>query len=494
MSSPASSSRKRLFPNNAPSAEEQGILNGHLCKAALANDPDLVLHYLSQGAHPSSELNVAYELVPVPETPELKTVSSDVKVSSASANNKDSVRALHAAIINCCWSTDLFNVIKSATSKVVQIVKVLLEAGADTSLRSTFTACHIPGYNYIAMQELTPLDFAMHLQSIVRGKIGHAHAQELQPIIDLLRAPADAVVALKGDFVATIDRDSTGSIHLSAVRTFRSLFESASATHSDIAFECPDELAAEASLESGALHDLCEITELKSAPPKRSKKSAASAACSSSSSGALSLDSGAALSAPAGSTLVYAHRIVLSAASPYFDTLFSGAWSDVSDGRIVAKQNARAIRRMLEFVYSGDMTAAQAVKLPFAELVQLHEASAEYQIDALRAMTEAALAEQVSAANLVGMMQLAILHDQTSCALTACQLSSHTVTNSSSSSSLSSPSSLEFRILEPCMLMNACVAVLKDDMTLLTSDEVVGFLAGQPKLRTFLRAALASNA
>jgi hypothetical protein len=41
--------------------------------------------------------------------------------------------------------------------------------------------------------------------------------------------------------------------------------------------------------------------------------------------------------------------------------------------------------------------------------------------------------------------------------------------------------------------MSSCVALLKEDVTLFASDEVVDFLSGQPKLRAFLRAVLAKK-
>jgi hypothetical protein len=192
-------------------------------------------------------------------------------------------------------------------------------------------------------------------------------------------------------------------------------------------------------------------------------------------------DSGSASSVPLSNRyLIHAHSNILSVSSPYFRTLFSGAWRTMSDGRIIAKQDKRTIRRMLEFVYTGEMTAAQAMKLPFEDLVQLHDASAEYQIEALRAMTEVALAQNVSAANLVRMLQLASLHDGTSCTIGV--LSSFPDAQAASSSSnLPTP---------PCILMKACVAVLKNDIALFASDGMIDCLAGHPQLRISLRAAL----
>ena len=484
---------KRFMPNGALSAEEQRHLNTHLFASALANEPDLVIHYLSEGANPSSRSAIPFGLLPDHDiAPNLQNhlnrIAPDhLKFSSMTEGTTENVCALTAAVINCSWKShkfefemtvhDILARMKSTAAVVARIVKVLLDAGANASQRSSFVACHLPGHEYITWRNMTPLDFVMQLQIDVRKSLGGACATELQGIIDLLRCPAN-------DWVATIDRESNGSIHHSTISSLRRMLDSASETFSDIVFDCAPETAASSS-EVCASSDLRNdaVSDLQTRP-KRAKKSAAASSASSSSE-ALSLDSSAAASSSAETTLVHAHRFILCASSPYFRALFSGAWRDVSDGRIVAKQGARTIRRMLEFIYTGEMTAAKALQLPFEELIQLHEASAEYQIDALRAMTEAALAQQVSASNLVRMLQLAILHDGTSCALEA---STAPASASSSSSSSSASSSLS-----PCMVMNACVAILKADATVLANDDVADFLASQPKLRAFVRTSLAKK-
>jgi hypothetical protein len=476
---------KRFMPSAARSIQEQVVLNGHLVLAALENEPDLVLHFLSQGADPSARIRASFELIPNPavakdlQTPENRTVNDNAKVSAKTdvinPAALETISVLHAAIINSCWKVTLRDAFKSTTSKVMRIVKALLEAGANTSQRNTFLACHIPGYNYFPIDSMTPLDFAVRLQTLVHAKLNLACAQELQCLVDLLRG---GVSAEPIDKAAVVDRESRTSIDTTTFISLRAMFDSATASFSDIVFEC----AAEA--------DSVDVD--REVKPKRSKQAPVSSSSSSSSSDALSLDSSVAASMPP-SNLVHAHRCILSASSPYFRTLFSGSWRDVSDGRIIAKQSASAIRRMLEFVYTGEMTAAQALKLPFEDLVELHEASAEYQIDSLCAMTEAALAQHVTAANLVRMLQLASLHDGTSCTFPP-NSSSPQAAASLSSSSSSSFSSSSVSSVAPCVLMNACIAVLKADMALLASDEMVDFLAAHPNLRASLRAALAKKA
>jgi hypothetical protein len=292
-----------------------------------------------------------------------------------------------------------------------------------------------------------------------------------------------AFASNKTDWVTAIDRQSRNSTHTATTNSLRGMLASASENFSDVVFEC--------AAESATSVELVEVDRHSNAPPpKRTKTSAATSSSSSSSSSALSLDSNPACSASS-SNLIRAHRCILSASSSYFRTLFSGAWRDVSDGRIVAKQGARAIRRMLDFIYTGEMTAALALKLPFQDLVQLHDASAEYQIDALRAMTEAALAQTVSASNVAQMLQVASLHDGTSCLSPAGSSSALAAASSSLPASASSSSSSS---LAPCMLMNACIALLKGDIALLISEKMVDFLAAQPKLRAFLHAALSKKA
>ena len=527
MSASSTISVKRFVPNFARNTDEQLALNGYLIQAALANDPDLVLLYLSQGANPSSTAEIGFKFVPksavAPTDPQNSqngvaqnsasapvnadnfSFPADAKFSAMSPLETTRICALHAAIINCCWSIPaVYNPaarINSAVSKVALTVKALLEAGANTSQRYSFYVCHIPGHPYSEVADATPLDLALHLKVAVLGNYGHAGAQELQRIVDLLSAPAQPAAGVKGNWVANVDCELPQSIHATTLNSLRVMLNSASKRFSDIVFECPLEILATApeldlSDDSGSSVSADQIEQ----PAKRAKTSATPSSPSLSS-GELTSDSSTVSGSASSSTpcnLVHAHRNILSASSPYFDTLFSGSWRDVSDGRIVAKQDARTIRRMLDFIYTGDMTAAKALQMPFEDLFKLHEASAEYQIDALRAMTEAALAQNVSASNLARMLQLASLHDGTSC--TYGQISSSPATTLSSPSSLLSPtassssssssSSSTSASMAPCMLMNACLAVLQDDMTLFTSDGVIDFLAGQPKLRTYLRAVL----
>jgi hypothetical protein len=298
------------------------------------------------------------------------------------------------------------------------------------------------------------------------------------------RAAAASSVVVKDDWVTAIDQKSRNSTHIATTSSLRGMLESASENFSDIVFECAAERAAGA--------ELVEVD--RDSKAKRSKTSAAASSSSSSSSGALSLDSNPTSLATSGRNRIHAHRCILSASSPYFRTLFAGAWRDVSDGRIFAKQGARAIRRMLDFIYTGEMTAAQALQLPLEDLAELHEASAEYQIEALRAMTEAALAQSVTASNVVHMLGLASLHDGTSCMLAAVASSTQAGATCSSPASSSSSSSSSLSSLAPCTLMNACIAVLKGDLALLISEGLADFLAAQPKLRASLQAALSKKA
>jgi hypothetical protein len=262
------------------------------------------------------------------------------------------------------------------------------------------------------------------------------------------------------------------------------MFNAANESFSDIVFECTHDIVATSSVLEASTETCQSMVGAREMECSESRDASSSASSSSSSD---SLDSDAVSQAP--SHRVHAHRCILSASSPYFRTLFSGAWRDSSDGRIVTKHNVRVIRCMLEFLYTGEMTAAKAMQLPFEDLIQLHEAATEFQVEALRAMAEAALAKNVSASNLVRMLQLAVLHDGTSCMLVP-DLSSTAATPSSLSSSASSAS----LSLAPCMLMDACIAVLKDDMALLATQEMARYLGGQQELGSFLRAALAKTA
>ena len=493
------------MPSATRSVEEQQDLNQHLIAASFDNQPDLVLHYLSQGADPSSHVEVAYELLPdsdIPQkrqTAENRIAPENVKFSASEENTTEPIFVLHAAIINCCKKTSpasspyvvagASDSSKSAASKAAQIVKALVEAGANSTRRSTFMACNIPGYvrHFLPMVKVTPLDFALRLQIVLKEKVDLVSAQDFQFVVDVLEA--SAVSKDTGDnWLATIDRESQSSIHISTLGSFRNMLNSASESFSDIVFECAAETAPSLS-DFGASNDSsldASVEADRGMNPKRLKKADVPSSSSSFSCDQTSLDPSNGSSAPPNS-LILAHRCILSASSPYFRTLFSGAWRDISDGRIIAKQGERAIRRMLEFIYTGEMTAVQALQLPFEDLAELHEASAEYQIDALRVMTEAALAQNVSAFNLVRMLQLASLHDGTSCMPVFAPAVSIT-------SPLSSISSTSSSLMAPCMLLNACVAILKEDITLFTSDEVVEFLAGKPNLRTSLRAALGKKA
>ena len=330
---------KRLIPNAARSVEEQRALNQQLFTAALTNEPELVLHYLSQGADPSAIANIGFETPPDQKihheyrTPENQIVPAHVKFSATTAQTTVKITALHAAIINCCWKAATADTIKTATSKVARIVKALLEAGSDTRQRATFVACHIPDRfrrRLIMINMATPLDFAYQLEVAVREGIDLACAQELQCVIDLLYA----------DFTGNRDRGATTAdrvshqcipIHSATLDSYRALLNTASEALSDIVFECADDTVATSS-DLSASADSSESTEDTAtcgSSPKRAKKAAAVSFSSSSSSDELLLFSNTGHDGATSVLLnnrIHAHRNILFASSPYIfsKSLFGG--------------------------------------------------------------------------------------------------------------------------------------------------------------------------
>lgn len=107
-------------------------------------------------------------------------------------------------------------------------------------------------------------------------------------------------------------------------------------------------------------------------------------------------------------TTLHSHRAVLSAASEYFHTLFTGPWaSNHADGEVRTSNPAHLMRALLSFVYTGSIDD---------EVLDTHAESlvcvaAEYGLGELRKLAEQRLIRTLAADTVKSALLLAHLHE-----------------------------------------------------------------------------------
>ncbi|KAL4083121.1 hypothetical protein QTP88_028451 [Uroleucon formosanum] len=105
--------------------------------------------------------------------------------------------------------------------------------------------------------------------------------------------------------------------------------------------------------------------------------------------------------------IIYAHKVVLSLASPYFNAMFTNCAENKSDLVVMRQIDSSALQLLVDFIYSGQilLTVNNAqVLLPAANLLQLQdvkEACCDF------------LLSQLCPSNCIGINALAYLHSST---------------------------------------------------------------------------------
>jgi len=104
--------------------------------------------------------------------------------------------------------------------------------------------------------------------------------------------------------------------------------------------------------------------------------------------------------------VIPAHRIVLSAASPYFDTAFAGPWAENEDGKWNTSHSSIIMRSVLAHIYKGSIDEALIEKKYMSFLA----VASEYELSSLKTLAVACCVRALSMDNIKGILQAAHLY------------------------------------------------------------------------------------
>ena len=100
-----------------------------------------------------------------------------------------------------------------------------------------------------------------------------------------------------------------------------------------------------------------------------------------------------------------AHRAVLAAASPYFAAAFAGPWAENNTSEWNTKYSSSLVKRVLNFVYIGDMTGVREHPVDILSL------AGEWDIQSLKDAAITCCADAMTVENFAMTIQLACLYD-----------------------------------------------------------------------------------
>lgn len=107
-------------------------------------------------------------------------------------------------------------------------------------------------------------------------------------------------------------------------------------------------------------------------------------------------------------SIIHAHKIILSVASPYFATVFGGPWDDENpDGIWKTTNSSEILRIMLKVMYAEIPTIQEIEKQPMAVLAIAHE----YGLKLLVQMTENIMMTLIQKKNVKSLLQTAVLYE-----------------------------------------------------------------------------------
>ena len=107
-------------------------------------------------------------------------------------------------------------------------------------------------------------------------------------------------------------------------------------------------------------------------------------------------------------TILHAHRNVLSAANPYFATVFEGPWDDEHPNGVWKTSNsAKLMKVILAYIYIGVKKGDEISDQALAILSLAHE----YELTMLVKAAETTLIQQIEEENVKELLQSSILYN-----------------------------------------------------------------------------------
>ena len=337
-----------------------------LLAAIRTNSTTVVRSYLQRGASANASL-------PLPRWDDLDDTTDDdgrtkdvtgLFAVNVSQRSPSLFTPLHAAVLNCYQSYDEGDSYSKKGVQSLQIVKHLLNAGAESrpgNSRGTLRLINI-GYNdssgrqsylYItAPASATPIGLAMYLKKHPKGFDPAKCRAVLDKCIVLLTEAEDALVA------ATHTDPKLGPKMVRVPKSTLTLWKGMlfSNRFSDIVFIC-----------DSFDDDTGETTAVR----------------------------------------IPAHQNILAHASEYFDVLFSDRWREQhEDGELVTSNSVGIVRAMLRFIYTGSIDPQMLEE----DALNLLSVAGEYMLPALRKLAEQSCIRRLDASNVKQLLLLADVH------------------------------------------------------------------------------------
>jgi len=226
--------------------------------------------------------------------------------------------------------------------QALEIIALLIENGANLSSACNFVSCNYGQFTYKGLRGVTPLQFAMELT--LNLKSGASTKCDMDRLIELLTK--ESLTKLQSR------KQLTKQVPESTILLYKNLLSSAApgtVTSGDVCFEITSE-------------DKEVVT-------------------------------------------IFAHRIMLSAASPYFATLLSSQITEMAspaDFVIKTKYSLTMIEAMLSFIYTGEVDMLALAD----EVVDLLHLSVEYDLPPLTLLCEDVCVEKLTAKVVVSYLLL----------------------------------------------------------------------------------------
>ena len=320
--------------------------------AILVNCCSVVEQYLEQGFDPNTNLgcNIPEQtaITRVTAGGTKTSVDKEYKVAGGTRAPALVVTPLHVAIINCYHNAEFLLNKNSCPSK---IVAALLQKGADTQVKSQFMVlCNIQGFYFYSIPPSTPTQLALFLKKFPET-ISLVHQAHLLDAVIKMIESHHAKSAMSY-------RPPTVPVPKSVVATYNKLLFSEK--FSDITFICKTK-------EKGLLFNR------------------------------------------EGVVSIPAHRVILSAASPFFETALEGPWLESASGKWESTHPDYILRNMLRHIYVGKID----YDLLDEHCIEHLKVASEFQLDSLLELAVASCIRALSISTVKSTLQEAQLHNNT---------------------------------------------------------------------------------
>lgn len=108
-----------------------------------------------------------------------------------------------------------------------------------------------------------------------------------------------------------------------------------------------------------------------------------------------------------GNTKILAHKMILSARSSYFKSLFGGGFAEAKQTEIKLNVPVNAFKAILKYIYTGRMLLSA---FEWDELIEIHDLANQYEFDSLKKIISEYLTANLTLGNCIEIMNAAQEH------------------------------------------------------------------------------------